>query len=91
MKIQVMTRAEKTERKEMAARERHRRLENWHFFLAIWPRRVVSGTFSVNECRWTEGPWEHIVWLETIARRGHWDGHKWKWDFGPITNVLKQS
>lgn len=84
MKIQVIPKSEKARLKKAAEEEKNRRLDNWHFFFALWPRRMISGTWDQALCRWKDGPREHIVWLETVARKRHTG----TWVYGPITNVL---
>lgn len=51
--------------------QRSKRLEGWHRFFALLPRRM-TGT---NDCRW----------LEVIERRGtfecNYGGGGWEWDY----------
>lgn len=46
-----------TDQKHRKAQERKDRLETWHPFFCLIPRKVAD-----HDCRW----------LETIERRGHW-------------------
>jgi hypothetical protein len=48
--------------------EKRKRLENWHPFYAIWPRRVAP-----HDCRW----------FEMIERRGMYGPHyaEWFWSY----------
>jgi hypothetical protein len=64
------------EREEIWLKEKAR-LEEWHGFFALWPRRVGN-----HDCRW----------LERIERRGRfipgfWDcPDRWHWEYRALSS-----